>query len=172
MAPPTPCAAACAWWCRGSGSGRWSPPASPSPPASRPSTAAAADWRGGAGLAGDAALAGTTLLDRRTGAREAVPATRLFVCIGGAPHTEWAKDTPIVRDRGGYLVTGRDLMAGGRLPATWPLEREPFFLETNVPGSFAAGDVRAGPIKRVATAVGEGAMAVAFVHRYLAEAPA
>lgn len=123
-----------------------------------------------AGLSGGGTLEGITLLDRRTGALSAVPASRLFVCIGGAPHTEWAKDTPIVRDRGGYLVTGRDLLEGGRLPATWPLEREPFFLETNVPGSFAAGDVRAGSIKRVATAVGEGAMAVAFVHRYLAEA--
>jgi len=94
---------------------------------------------------------------------------RLFVTIGGVPHTEWAKDTPIIRDRGGYLVTGPDLMEMGKAPESWPLDRAPHFLETSVPGSFAAGDVRARSIKRVATASGEGAMAVSFVHHYLAE---
>ena len=94
---------------------------------------------------------------------------RLFVCIGGVPNTEWAKDTAIVRDRAGYLVTGSDLLDGGKAPAAWPLERPPFYLETSVPGSFAAGNVRHNSIKRVASAVGEGAMAVHFVHRYLGE---
>lgn len=94
---------------------------------------------------------------------------RLFVAIGGVPHTEWAKDTPIMRDRGGYLVTGPDLLTMGDAPDCWQLERAPHFLETSVPGSFAAGDVRARSIKRVATASGEGAMAISFVHRYLEE---
>ena len=82
---------------------------------------------------------------------------------------DWAKDTPIVRDQVGYLVTGADLLEGGKPPKSWPLERPPFYLETSVPGSFAAGDVRRNSIKRVASAVGDGAMAVAFVHRYLQE---
>src|SRR5204862_497219 len=71
-------------------------------------------------------------------------------------------------DEGGYLLTGPDLLRGRQLPAGWPLDRDPFYLETSVPGVFAAGDVRHGSVKRVASAVGEGAMAVAFVHRYLA----
>ena len=94
---------------------------------------------------------------------------RLFVAIGGAPNTDWATDTAIVRDPGGYLVTGPDLLITGKPPASWPLERLPYHLETAVPGSFAAGDVRHRSIKRVATAAGEGAMAIAFVHRYLEE---
>ncbi len=92
----------------------------------------------------------------------------LFICIGGAPHTGWAADVGIVRDGGGYLVTGPDLLKGGKLPESWPLERNPFYLETSMPGMFAAGDVRHGSVKRCASAVGEGAMAVTFVHRYLA----
>ena len=94
---------------------------------------------------------------------------RLFVAIGGVPNTDWAADTAIVRDPGGYLVTGPDLLTDGKAPASWPLERAPYYLETAVPGSFAAGDVRHRSIKRVATAAGEGAMAIAFVHRYLEE---
>jgi thioredoxin reductase (NADPH) len=75
----------------------------------------------------------------------------------------------IVRDEAGYLVTGPDLLRQGRAPECWPLARTPFFLETSVPGSFAAGAVRHGSVKRVASAVGDGAMAVTFVHRYLEE---
>jgi thioredoxin reductase (NADPH) len=74
---------------------------------------------------------------------------RLFVAIGGAPNTDWAADTAIVRDQGGYLVAG-DLLINGKLPASWPLERAPYYLETAVPGSFAAGDLRHRSIKRVA----------------------
>lgn len=110
-----------------------------------------------------------TRADAATIGREWLDTRRVFVCIGGVPNTEWAKDTPIVRDRAGYLVTGMDLMEGGKFPKCWTLERPPFYLETSVPGSFAAGDVRRNSIKRVASAVGEGAMAVAFVHRYLGE---
>jgi len=105
----------------------------------------------------------------RDGSKRLIPTRRLFVCIGGVPNTEWAKDTAIVRDEAGYLVTGPDLLRQGRTPECWPLARTPFFLETSVPGSFAAGDVRHGSVKRVASAVGDGAMAVTFVHRYLEE---
>jgi thioredoxin reductase (NADPH) len=92
----------------------------------------------------------------------------VFVRIGGAPNTEWAKDTPIIRDASGFLVTGADLLTDGRPPSSWPLRRQPFHLETSVPGSFAVGDVRAGSVKRLATAVGEGSMAISFVHQHLA----
>jgi thioredoxin reductase (NADPH) len=121
------------------------------------------------GLRGDGALEGIEVTSRATGAAEEVPTPRLFVAIGGVPNTEWAADTPIVRDRGGYLVTGPDLLTAGKPPACWALDRAPYYLETSVPGSFAVGDVRARSIKRGATAAGEGAMAVAFVHRYLEE---
>ncbi|MDR6943891.1 NAD(P)/FAD-dependent oxidoreductase [Mucilaginibacter pocheonensis] len=95
--------------------------------------------------------------------------TRLvFVCIGGTPNTDWAKDTAIVRDDAGYLVTGTDLYKPPFL-SRWKSAFTPAFLETSVPGCFAAGDVRHNSVKRVASAVGEGAMAVTFVHRYLTE---
>ena len=98
---------------------------------------------------------------------ETVDARRLFVAIGGKPNTEWAKDTDIKRDAAGYLITGPDLIKDGKLPECWTLKRQPYYLETSVPGSFAAGDVRHGSVKRAATAAGEGAMAITFVHRYL-----
>ncbi|GII95482.1 FAD-dependent oxidoreductase [Sinosporangium siamense] len=94
------------------------------------------------------------------------PAEWLFVFIGAQPYTDWLGDA-VERDRKGFLLTGPDLTAAGQRPRGWQLQREPYFLETNVPGVFAAGDVRADSIKRVASAVGEGAMAVAMVHRYL-----
>ena len=119
-------------------------------------------------LDGDDRL-GRIEITQRDATPEWVDTRRLFVAIGGVPHTEWARDTPIIRDRAGYLVTGPDLLDSGCPPYSWPLERPPHFLETNVPGSFAAGDVRHRSVKRVATAAGEGAMAVTFVHRYLEE---
>ncbi len=103
------------------------------------------------------------------GTAQRVDTQRLFVCIGGVPNTDWAKDTAIIRDNAGYLITGSDLLKAGQPPACWTRDRDPFFLETSVPGSFAAGDVRHGSVKRVASAVGEGAMAVTFVHKYLEE---
>ena len=109
-----------------------------------------------------------SIADRKGGAARTVEASRLFICIGGRPNTEWAKETAIVRDEKGYLLTGPDLFAAGKPPAIWPLERHPLYLETSVPGSFAVGDVRHGSVKRVASAVGEGAMAVQFVHHHLA----
>ncbi|GAA3133819.1 FAD-dependent oxidoreductase [Streptosporangium carneum] len=95
-----------------------------------------------------------------------VDAEWLFVFIGAEPFTDWLGDT-VERDRKGFVLTGPDLTAAESRPRNWPLRREPYHLETNVPGVFAAGDVRADSIKRVASAVGEGAMAVALVHRYL-----
>ncbi|MBD2068104.1 FAD-dependent oxidoreductase [Leptolyngbya sp. FACHB-671] len=121
------------------------------------------------GLVGDISLQQIEVTHYRDRPVQTIDTRRLFVCIGGAPNTEWAKDTNIIRDRAGYLVTGPDLLKDGRPPECWTLERDPFFLETSVPGSFAAGDVRHGSVKRVASAVGEGAMAVTFVHKYLEE---
>jgi thioredoxin reductase (NADPH) len=96
-------------------------------------------------------------------------ATAMFVCIGGEPRTSWATRAGVQTDPRGYVLTGPDLLDAGRRPAGWPLDRDPFPLETSEPGLFAAGDVRSGSIKRVAGAVGEGAMAVALAHRRLAE---
>jgi thioredoxin reductase (NADPH) len=116
--------------------------------------------------AGDGHLETITLADRITGGTEEVAASWLFVFIGGIPRTEWL-GLDVVRDQNGFVVTGQDLTAfdTGR---RWPLARPPYALETSVPGVFAAGDVRLDSMKRVASAVGEGAMAVYLVHRYLA----
>ena len=90
----------------------------------------------------------------------------LFVFIGASPRTDWLGDHP-ARDGRGFVLTGQDLMASEHAEH-WPLARPPFALETSVPGVFAAGDVRLDSMKRVASAVGEGAMSVYLVHRYLA----
>jgi thioredoxin reductase (NADPH) len=121
------------------------------------------------GLEGGQALERIQVGSRTTKEANWVATPRLFVAIGGVPNTDWAAETAIVRDQVDYLVTGPDLLINGKAPAAWPLERAPYYLETSIPGSFAAGDVRHRSIKRVATAAGEGAMAVAFVHRYLEE---
>ena len=92
----------------------------------------------------------------------------MFVFIGAAPRTEWL-DGVLARDERGFVPTGPDLVVGGARPAGWPLDRDPYHLESSVPGVFVAGDVRADSVKRVASAVGEGAMAVTLVHRYLAD---
>ena len=109
-----------------------------------------------------------TLLDAKTGEQTTYPAQHLFVFIGGAPRTNWL-DGAVVRDDRGFIPTGPGLLEEGRRPHGWPLERDPFFLESSLPGVFVAGDVRADSVKRVASAVGEGAMAVTLVHRYLGE---
>jgi thioredoxin reductase (NADPH) len=119
-------------------------------------------------LEGDQSLRAITVVNRQTSEQLRIATSWLFICIGGEPRTAWAEEVGIARDEGGYLVTGPDLFLNGRTPPRWPLDRSPYYLETNVPGVFAAGDVRHGSIKRCASAVGEGAMAVAFVHRYLA----
>jgi thioredoxin reductase (NADPH) len=95
-----------------------------------------------------------------------VSSSWLFVFIGASPHTEWL-GPDVVRDANGFVVTGQDLLAPVFAPR-WSLTRVPFALETSVPGVFAAGDVRLDSMKRVASAVGEGAMSIYLVHRYLA----
>ena len=93
-------------------------------------------------------------------------ASYLFVFIGAAPRTEWL-DGVVARDSRGFVLTGPDLTMEGRRPRGWNLDRDPYFLEASVPGVFAAGDVRANSVKRVASAVGEGAMAIQLIHGYL-----
>jgi thioredoxin reductase (NADPH) len=112
---------------------------------------------------GDGHLEAITLCDRGNGRIEEVDTNWVFVFIGAAPHTDWLGDT-VARDAHGFVLTGPDLPA----EIGWPLDRGPFALETSVPGVFAAGDVRRDSMKRVASAVGEGAMSVYLVHRYLA----
>ena len=100
---------------------------------------------------------------------EQLRAAALFICIGGQPRTAWAESHGVRTDRAGYILTGPDLLDEGRRPEGWPLDRDPLALETSQPGMFAAGDVRHGSTKRVAGAVGEGAMAVALAWRRLEE---
>jgi thioredoxin reductase (NADPH) len=104
----------------------------------------------------------------RDGSQEVVDSGHLFVFIGAAPLTDWLPES-LVRDSSGFVLTGSALLAGGKRPASWDLERDPYLLESSIPGVFVAGDVRAQSVKRVASAVGEGALAVTLVHRYLAE---
>ena len=118
------------------------------------------------GGGGTGRLDSLTLQDRLSGTTETVPAAAVFVLIGAEPRTQWLPDA-VVRDRWGFVVTGTDLLADGHLPESWPLPRPPMFLETSLPGVFATGDVRRGSVKRVASAVGEGSIAIRLVHDYL-----
>ena len=116
------------------------------------------------GGGGDAGLQRLVLRDRATGDDEAVAADALFVMIGARPHSDWLP-ADIARDRHGFVLTGAELSDGG----SWPLERRPLSLETSMPGVLAAGDVRHGSVKRVASAVGEGAIAVQLAQTLLAD---
>jgi thioredoxin reductase (NADPH) len=95
----------------------------------------------------------------------------MFICIGGAPCTEWASGTGVRVGPAGFILTGPDLIHEGKPPAEWTLDRDPLALETSVPGLFAAGDVRHGAPRRVGGAVGDGAMAVALAHRVREKLP-
>jgi thioredoxin reductase (NADPH) len=99
---------------------------------------------------------------------ERVPASAMFIYIGASPRTDWLEGT-VARDERGFVLAGPDLMKDGKLPVGWNLGRDPFLLESSLPGVFVVGDVRHGSIKRVASAVGEGAIAVQFIHRYMAK---
>jgi thioredoxin reductase (NADPH) len=114
-----------------------------------------------AGAAGDGRLAELTLREIDSGEIETVPADGVFVMIGARPHTDWIPAS-IARDPRGFLLTGPDVPE-----ETWPLDRPPLMLETCMPGVFAAGDVRHRSVKRVASAVGQGAAAIQQVHEYL-----
>src|SRR5215469_17030625 len=115
---------------------------------------------------GEGHLEALTLADRDSGITEEVSSSWLFIFIGATPHTEWL-GSDVARDDKGFIITGQDLLAPA-YARHWPLPRPPFTLETSVPGVFAAGDVRLDSMKRVASAVGEGAMSIYLVHRYLA----
>jgi thioredoxin reductase (NADPH) len=106
--------------------------------------------------------------DNATGEERKVAAHWLFVFIGAEPKTDWL-DGVVALDSRGFVTSGLDLLLDGRRPRGWPLDRDPYLLETSLPGVFAAGDVRSGSVKRVASAVGEGALAVTLVHQYLAK---
>ena len=119
------------------------------------------------GVHGEEHLQGLTLCEIGGSAPQTeVPASYLFVFIGAAPRTEWL-DGVVARDDKGFVLTGPDLRLDGRRPAGWRLDRDPYYLESSTPGVFAAGDVRANSVKRVASAVGEGAMAIQLLHSYL-----
>jgi thioredoxin reductase (NADPH) len=115
---------------------------------------------------GDQHLEALTIHCEGTGQTERVPANSLFVFIGAEPNTNWLAGV-VDRDERGFILTGTDLVRDGKRPQGWPLARDPYWTETSVPGIFAAGDVRHGSVKRVASGVGEGSIAVQFIHQYL-----
>ena len=115
---------------------------------------------------GDERLECVTIRNRADGTLDDVDVHAVFIFIGADAITDWLP-AEVVRDERGYVCTGRDVT--DLMPGAWPLERDPYLLETSVPGIFAAGDVRHGSIKRVAAGVGEGSIAIAFVHEHLAE---
>lgn len=117
---------------------------------------------------GESSLEAIAIANTQTGEKQILPATSLFIFIGAKPQTDWL-DGLVERDPQGFILTGPVLMRDGQRPRGWTLERDPFLLETNVPGIFVAGDVRYGSIKRVASGVGEGSIVVQFIHQYLSK---
>jgi thioredoxin reductase (NADPH) len=120
------------------------------------------------GVHGAGRLEALTVRDGTTGKTGTLRVAALFILIGAEPHTDWL-GAALPRDERGFLLTGPDLAHDGKLPGAWPLDRPPLLLEAGLPGVFAAGDVRHGSVKRVASAVGEGAIAIQLVHEYLRE---
>jgi thioredoxin reductase (NADPH) len=117
-------------------------------------------------VSGSDKLETLTLYNNQSEETYEVPAGGLFVFIGAQPHTDMVEGI-VQRNRAGFIPTGAALMRRGKRPQNWALQRDPYLLETNVPGIFAVGDVREFAIRRVATAVGEGAVAVNLIHQYL-----
>ena len=117
-------------------------------------------------VSGEEKLETITTRNSDTGDTETVPAAALFIFIGAQPHTDLVGDV-VERNNAGFILTGSDLLKSNGGRKMWPLKRDPFLLETSVPGIFAAGDVRQGAVRRVASAVSEGAIAISFVHQYL-----
>jgi thioredoxin reductase (NADPH) len=117
-------------------------------------------------VAGEGRLETITIQDKDSGNIETLPAAALFILIGAIPHTDLVAGI-VERNRAGFILTGPDLIRNGRPPAGWKLKRDPYLLETSVPGIFAVGDVRQGAVRRVASAVGQGGVAVSLVHQYL-----
>ncbi|MDP9356344.1 MAG: FAD-dependent oxidoreductase [Chloroflexota bacterium] len=115
---------------------------------------------------GERNLEGVTVRNARTGETETLSATALFIFIGAQPGTGWL-DGVVERDERGFILTGLNLLRDGKRPKGWTADRDPFLLEASVPGIFVAGDVRHGSVKRVASGVGEGSIAVSFIHQYL-----
>ena len=117
-------------------------------------------------VAGDGHLQEITMHNRADDTQETREAAGLFIFIGARPHSDFVQNV-VAQDRRGFILTGPDLLIDGAWQGSWALERDPYLLETSVPGIFAAGDVRANVIRRVASAVGQGAVAVSFIHKYL-----
>jgi thioredoxin reductase (NADPH) len=117
---------------------------------------------------GDTHLEALSIRCGDSGKTDTVPTNILSIFIGAEPNTDWLTNV-VERDERGFILTGPDLMRDGKRPTGWPLGRDPFWPETSVPGIFAAGDVRHGSVKRVASGVGEGSIAVQFTHQYLSE---
>jgi thioredoxin reductase (NADPH) len=118
---------------------------------------------------GEEKLEAISISCTRSGEISRLPATCLFVFIGAEPRTDWLEGF-VARDSRGFVLAGPDVMRAGKRPPGWTADRDPFLLETSVPGVFAVGDVRHGSIKRVASGVGEGSIVVQFVHSHLAKA--
>jgi len=115
---------------------------------------------------GEGRLEAITTLDKDTGEKRTLPAAAMFIFIGAVPHSELVAGV-VERNSAGFIITGKDLIRDGRRPKNWKLRRDPYPLETSLPGIFAAGDVRQGAVRRVASAVGQGAIAINLIHQYL-----